>query len=241
MNVINFKVDEIFCSKTVFATLFHQRCPYWSDFGVVYKWGHTFFGNFLTVTHINAYVMKRMLHCCQKILDSPPTPTPISLKMLRHLWTTLCFETKKRPSLKSQKIPWTIRLSENHLQYSDIRNSFILEQQISDKNQSHLDSEKHHCVLTHQLQDVRQGQVCDVDILLLGLEHEHQALHCRNEVLVGQDYTLGGTRGSWCVHDDGGVLWRWVGQRDVRFWPSLQNKMRAKWKLFEKLIEIERR
>lgn len=89
------KVDEIFCSKTVFATLFHQRCPYWSDFGVVFKWGHTFFGNFLTATHIKAYVIIRMWHCCQKILDSPPTPTPITLKILRHLWTTLCFETKK--------------------------------------------------------------------------------------------------------------------------------------------------
>jgi hypothetical protein len=48
----------------------------------------------------------------------------------------------------------------------------------------YLDTEEHHGVFTHQLQDVGQGQVGYVDVILLRVEHEHEAFHGGNLVAM---------------------------------------------------------
>lgn len=88
----------------------------------------------------------------------------------------------------------------------------------------YLDSKEHHGVLAHQLQDVGQRQVCDVDVILLRVEHEHQTLHGGHQVLVGQDDALGSSCRAGSVHHDGGVVRGRGAELDVLTSVALKEK-----------------
>ena len=68
-------------------------------------------------------------------------------------------------------------------------------------------SHDHHALPAHQLQDVGQGKVGDVDVIWVGVETVEEAIQCFGHISVSEDDPLGSAGTARCVHDDGRGLY----------------------------------